>query len=321
MTIAEIESTLNALRTRHPNLDEEMLITLLTAGGWEDKFIKETLVLFRSSKQSNPVVASAPTVLVVPKTETAVTSPINTISTTTEVSKTTHTSMSERLETLVVAEGVTKSEASHVVSENNTHENNSIQTAGITYYNGTGEEEGELKAFSEQGEVSKVEMPKKAETHVSSEQKIEQQVAYQEIKIAEDLPFSREKEIEKTVEPQSLIMPKTETGVPGYLQPGHVSAGSEIEPPENLPLKPFESAPHVWPFSKYKDVFHGETMPVLPPDEQVLVAGPSQEHHLKKIKIKRTGFDGEDEGLIFLTGTTLLIILLLLAYMYSNGRL
>jgi hypothetical protein len=49
---------------------------------------------------------------------------------------------------------------------------------------------------------------------------------------------------------------------------------------------------------------------------------PNAEGHIiKKIKIKRTGFDGEDEGLIFLTGTTLLIILLLLAYMYSNGRL
>jgi hypothetical protein len=40
-----------------------------------------------------------------------------------------------------------------------------------------------------------------------------------------------------------------------------------------------------------------------------------------RIKLKRTGFDGEDEGLIFLTGIALLIVLLLLAYMYSNGRI
>ncbi len=49
MTLNEIQSTLDQLKQRHPDLNEGLLITLLEAGGWEESKIKEARMLFKAS--------------------------------------------------------------------------------------------------------------------------------------------------------------------------------------------------------------------------------------------------------------------------------
>ena len=49
MTLSEIENILLELATRHPDLNEELLRTLLLSAGWEEKLIKEALVLFKQN--------------------------------------------------------------------------------------------------------------------------------------------------------------------------------------------------------------------------------------------------------------------------------
>ena len=63
MTITEIESTLRELRARHQNLNEGTLVTLLTAGGWEDKIIKEAITLFRITQEGKKEEVGNPVLL------------------------------------------------------------------------------------------------------------------------------------------------------------------------------------------------------------------------------------------------------------------
>ncbi len=111
---------------------------------------------------------------------------------------------------------------------------------------------------------------------------------------------------EKIKEPESLIVPIKEN----YFK-------KEVELPDNLPLRPFESAPHVWPFSKYKDVFYGEVMPTLSQEEHI----EAEKNKIEKIRLDPVPLTKKDESLILLASTMLLVILMLLGYMYSNGRL
>ena len=60
MTIGNIENTLKTLKTLHPNLDETTLINLLKAGGWEEKTINETLMVFRNWHKLGIVPAPVP---------------------------------------------------------------------------------------------------------------------------------------------------------------------------------------------------------------------------------------------------------------------
>lgn len=53
MTISEIENTLQILIKRHPDLNEVMLIKLLTAGGWENITIRDAVSLFKSRDGKN----------------------------------------------------------------------------------------------------------------------------------------------------------------------------------------------------------------------------------------------------------------------------
>ncbi len=92
--------------------------------------------------------------------------------------------------------------------------------------------------------------------------------------------------------------------------------------PDNLPLLPFESSSHVWAFSKYKDTFHGEVMPHTV--EELSKKQPIQEavsHDDEGISLEKTPMTRGDESLVFLAGVMLLVIILILGYMYSNGRL
>ncbi|MFA5132195.1 MAG: hypothetical protein WC444_02595 [Candidatus Paceibacterota bacterium] len=64
MTLREVETILNTLEARHPQLDEAMLTTLLTAGGWDERTIADAVVLFRGKGKS--LSAEKPEVLLVP---------------------------------------------------------------------------------------------------------------------------------------------------------------------------------------------------------------------------------------------------------------
>ncbi len=349
MTIAEIESTLRTLRIRHPNLDEELLVTLLTAGGWEEKVIKDAVSIFRSSANNNTTAKMAVDVVLPPDSITESTSSSEPVSTNIlNVEKQENEILPHLDQRPIENKNPEPVELSH-------HDEQVVVPQEITYYNPEGEEEKIAPTFFETVQ----DVPKKEEVlnHQASEISPtvvkEADVPVYDLSekntIVEDMSHDKAgagnlvvennqseanqaiSEVQDNVqvnhldqkenlvnistqEPQSLIVPSNEQRV---LPP-------EIVPPENLPLKPFESTPHIWPFSKYKEVFHGETMPPLHPEERELVNNqttPQEVHKVKKIKLKRSGFDGEDEGLIFLSGTTLLIILLLLAYMYSNGRL
>ena len=60
MTIHEIENTLQTLCARHPTLDEKMLGTLLLSSGWEEKTIKEAILLFKNGNYFTQVPLPAP---------------------------------------------------------------------------------------------------------------------------------------------------------------------------------------------------------------------------------------------------------------------
>jgi hypothetical protein len=46
MSITEIQTTIDELRKRHPELDEALLVTLLRAGGWDAAAIREATIIF-----------------------------------------------------------------------------------------------------------------------------------------------------------------------------------------------------------------------------------------------------------------------------------
>lgn len=107
------------------------------------------------------------------------------------------------------------------------------------------------------------------------------------------------------------------------------SAKQEQQIPSDLPLKPFDTSPQVLTFSTYKEIFHGEKVSEaekIPPGQQI--------HKDELVHIPYTGviprryvFDptepltGTDISLTFIVTLLLLTILLLIGYMYTNGRL
>lgn len=322
MTIAEIESILRSLCIRHPNLDDQLLVTLLTAGGWEDKVIRDAISLFRSSPQKyRSSVTIAPQVPNYQVVE--------------QKSITTQTEASES----GIAVSQTLSDTPLTVSETVRDQSVPVKdSVDMVYYDSAGQEEKEIEILPE----AQVVRQKPATDIVPNTVHTELVEGYSEMKSeTQETQVIAETTIHQDFSSNTHTTDQNHVLVEGVTNNGPVSlvvpvqeqrSVTHVEPPENLPLKPFESTPHIWPFSKYKEVFHGEVMTPLPPDERTLVNEVNQItkpvaikteeiHPQKKIKIKRTGFDGEDEGLIFLTATTLLIILLLLAYMYGNGRI
>lgn len=110
----------------------------------------------------------------------------------------------------------------------------------------------------------------------------------------------------------------------------------KLELPENLPLMPFEGSPHVWSLSDYKNIFHRDKKTEEELDknsskvvqvaqqaienEQVKKEGGTSDPN-EEIVIERTPLNKSDESLVFLAGVMLFFIILILGYMYSNGRL
>ena len=290
MTIAEIESTLNKLRSLHTNLDEGTLITLLTAGGWEEKSIQEAVSIFRSTVHVQPLTTVSP------------------LATTKEVVSNANSHLD--------VESVTPVNVVKPVLENKSNEE-------IVYYDSTGNEEKKVQLdISDTNSAERVQYEKSGTNSTTitpplngEEKMVIPSVEVPVPQILSVIPpvVAQSHDVITSNEPQSLVSPTSEQS----------SSVKQVEIPDDLPMRPFESAPHIWPFSKYKQVFHGDVMPPLSEEERILANKnmPPKKVLTKKVVVKRTGFDGEDEGLILMTGFSLLVIILLLAYMYSNGRI
>lgn len=307
MNISEIESTLQTLIKRHKDLNESMLVMLLTSSGWEEKMIKDAVLLFRNLPKNQQVASS----------------------------------VENNKEQSIPPTPVVKEEKSITLLKKDITINGVILNKEVDTINSPQSPQNvPLPIVSKNEKIEELPQIQKLEPEVSKEIVYYDSSGQEEEVVPASLLVDDGKELPKVEplkiptidkEPESLIIPDVVVPQVDIVQASSLNIHNEekqIEPPLNLPLKPFESTQHVWPFSKYKEVFHGDVMPPLSQEERVLVQGPTvkkdetEKEVVKKVRVKKIGgFDGEDEGLIFLTGISLLIILFLLAYMYSNGRL
>jgi hypothetical protein len=349
MTLSEIETILEELAARHPNLTADLLTTMLLAAGWENKNIQDAVILFKrdAGKRKAPVVTlSAPVKSDVIK---------------------------------IPSSGDVSSVAS---SETDAKEVVSVSKEDMTFYLPDGTEEGDLHVYVNEPVFSHEEkkevvvekipepLPQEKEQHLSSVEVSSETENLQDISKQTLLPQEennipsqglQEQKNRKSISPSSMVTatpvptislkelpqltssPETESLVvadkpKSQQKPNHI--------PEDLPLIPFESSPHIWSFARYKNVFHADTVPeeevkaiekrfddhlsqVSPQSVvQKIVVMPTQQEHVtdsdnevEEILLEKTPMTKEDESLVFLAGLMLLAIILILGYMYSHGRL
>ncbi len=311
MNLTDIEKAVVELSIRHPSLTKEFLRTLLEASGWEEKHIKEAQIIFAA--------------------HTSVSSPNATVTT-------------EKVEHPVAGEHPTTPAYSQVTNSSNSND--------ITFLRSDGEEEGELH-IDESQNVEKREDSEQKVAHSATEENVEETVSTRveqvvpeekteerESKKSEEVTF--ESNTHQSVEEQSLIREiKT-------VRQEKSQTWSEL--PDNLPLVPFESAPHVWSFGRYKDTFFAESkvedkkvesvntsdayvqekkeVPPLAPtvteiSKPTVISQPPSSKNGTKVEIdfEKTPISKGEESLVVLAGIMLLAIMLILGYMYGNGRL
>lgn len=133
-----------------------------------------------------------------------------------------------------------------------------------------------------------------------------------------------DEQIMEREEKESLV--KNET-------PKKLTSKALEEIPHNLPLKPFEASPHVIPFSEYKETFHGKDEKVIPQVQNISgvitststvasvpvsvpVYVPAYVRSKKPVPLSKS-----EKELVVMASVLLFVILILLSYMYSNGRL
>jgi hypothetical protein len=131
---------------------------------------------------------------------------------------------------------------------------------------------------------------------------------------------------------------KSKPKVSEVTEPVYLEAKDTIPSlPEDLPLKPFDSSPHTWTLSTYKDLFHGSEVMTETPQQNVLDITPSLEmkpdtslrekipsqpvYSAPKQRAMRDPLSGDDMSLTVVVSLLFLVILLLLGYMYGNHRL
>lgn len=325
MTLSEIETTLGELAARHPDLNEKMLNTLLLSAGWEERKLKEALMLFKQNtftqKGSLPETKTAtPTLtqpsIFVPPLIADIAAPEKNSSSATEA--------------VVLSPEVVQEEAV------------------ITFYHPDGSEEGDLNNVAEiplpvvetkvvtEKFTQISEMPaghddehKEEVTILTPGQDVVRDIQDYEHTLVDDFTGPRETSSAEVVvasTAQASQLSVTPSVSVQRLQQ------KEQEIPANLPLLPFESSPHVWSFSRYKDVFHGEVMadPVTvhsteTKTETALVQPVAETEvplvPLEEVIVEKVPMDKQDESLVVLAAFMLLVIILILGYMYSNGRL
>jgi hypothetical protein len=96
------------------------------------------------------------------------------------------------------------------------------------------------------------------------------------------------------------------------------------ELPHNLPIVPFESSNHVWALKDYKETFHKEKEVEQKKEEPVSQSSAPaviEDNGEEDIVLESVPLTRGDESLVFMAGVMLLVIILILGYMYSNGRL
>lgn len=290
MNLTDVEKAVVELSSRHSGLTKEFLRTLLEASGWEEKNIKEAEVIL-SARLAIPAQDGMKVNSRVPHTPSDITA-----------------------------------------------------KADITFFHSDGTEEGEL-VIPEAMEVPKRETASKKDVvHLPTDTPSEKTDVSQIVVVEkEDVPMFPEDRFLKDemphIEEESLITANDKPKL----------TIKSLEIPDNLPLVPFESSPHIWSFGRYKDTFHPDQMntsvvyqgteprveekkieekhleshyvavPVITKEQE---APRSEPHtHEAEIDFEKTPITKGDESLVVLAAVMLLAIMLILGYMYSNGRL
>lgn len=325
MTLSEIETILEELIVRHQGIDETLLSTLLTASGWEDKNIKEAIMLFRQKPSKGFL-------------------PQNKIETVPQ--KISSELPLAPLEEMTFYHPDGEEEVLHPTEETipfvrDTLSNKDIKNGAV--------EELQIKTTSELLPNNKEEVGIVEEKSIPDIPEANQSIKETDFDDQNNLIDLNKTEIypqQNTIQLASLpqaVIPEEEESLIVPLEEKK-SPQKQNHIPEDLPLVPFESSPHVWSFAKYKNVFHsGETISEeeVASIEQTRVAIETPEiknnqelppiknkpidtkdkDDVEEIIVEKTPMTREDESLVFLAGIMLLAIILILGYMYSNGRL
>ncbi len=292
MNLTDIEKAVAELSFRHPGLTKEFLRTLLEASGWEEKNIKEAQIIYAAH------MATAFT----------------------RISKEQGISQAEFSDAVVFPSKTERAE-----------EDLSVDVSLKTKYSDLGEgvvisDTGDAVKENENPLVPNLSKPKEKDIEVLAQKK------------------GSGHHLISSTEEQSLIKEDYSN------REQKSKAWSEL--PENLPLVPFESSPHVWSFGRYKDTFYQEpkaeekenkttitAMSYELEKKQELVSSlniePTVIHQAPtdpQPVLQKNGTDIEadfektpiskgEESLVVLASIMLLAIMLLLGYMYGNGRL
>jgi hypothetical protein len=345
MTLSEIEIILDELIVRHHNLDVKLLSTLLLASGWEDKNIKEAVSLFKQKKKSedgqkvgtnlSSNVQDSSAVLV--DMATPVSDEITFYQPDGTEEKELHVSQEK---VVVSRDPITKNFASQAAKVIERVAQDLPKNETVFVESKKEEERPEIKA-QQKNDTTLTTTQKRYEPveELTGERK---DLTDEHEKLIDDASH-KDKEINMpiesdftSIEDKTSPLPKKEKEslvVPDESIVSGRSLTREEDIPGNLPLLPFESSPHVWSFDRYKHMFHGEDSNVLTTKEAVVTAPapnettasiPLVQKNLKEvddISLEKTPLTKEDESLVFLAGVMLLVIILILGYMYSNGRL
>ncbi len=338
MTLSEIETILEELAARHPNLTEALLTTMLTASGWEEKNIKDAVVLFKQKESSGGMKK-------VMSVATDATQGSNPVVVQTQASD---------LPSAPVPLPLSPAEMTFYHPDGTEEELHPVEEVPLIKNEEPKKEILLEKKSAEPAQPQPTELPITQETENIQEIDIPQSVVIEDpILVQEE---SKQEEViaqveipqvpQKTIllealpqlttsayEPESLIVQKPEIKTPP--KQNHI--------PDDLPLIPFESSPHIWSFARYKNVFHADDavpeeevkaieqrrvyIPQEKPKEtkvEKLVhteVSDQNQNEEEEITVEITPMTREDESLVFLAGIMLLAIILILGYMYSNGRL
>ncbi len=304
MNLTDVEKAVIELSSRHPDLTKEFLRTLLEASGWEAKNIKEAEMLFLGRFGSNSTNGSA-----------------------------------QNLPDLHPNEY--KREAS---AEQSLH-SDSVSSASVDSFEAFHPKVVDEPLKNQPADDGNTDISMNTRDSITVTKHEEQETVRKTSN--ESLLFKESRQV-PTDRPQESLIKDRETPLNRDTK--------KLALPDNLPLVPFESSPHVWSFGRYKDTFHPEQPPVdseqSGQNEQVSRVVSQVTYKTKaqpqivaatevvapqvvvssrldatpkatppEADFEKTPITIGDESLVVLAAVMLLAIMLILGYMYSNGRL